>query len=552
MARKKLAAWLLLTGVLIGLLGNILFYDKAIGLSFPLFVVVFLGILFAFGFLTGANLSFRNVWVALPLVFFAVMMAVRGDTQIMMLNFLAVLTLGGLLLHYLPAADRHLDDDSLLNHTAGLFETGLYLFPGAAPELSDSWGWFRDNHLKNRGVLFAVGRGILIALPILLIFAFLLASADLVFGQFLEGLLEGVSFQYIDEWLGRGLLTFLLAWLTVGALAYALARRLSIGVHNGKIELQPEALNLGDAEQTDTGEVEPEPIEAEEAEDPTKRVARPLKLGLIEGGIVLGSVDLLFAAFVLIQLAYLFGGQANISVEGFTYSQYARRGFFELVAVSVLTLGLVLLLDWVTVREGKTENRVFRALSVIIIVLTVIMLVSASRRMWLYEEVYGFTHLRVYTHVFMVWLGILLGVFLLSLFRLRRNIFSLGVILVTIGYLGTLNLMNIDLYIADRNIERYEQGQKLDTDFLITLSVDATPAMVALYQEKSSNSAIQEEIGQWLAWQLDDLDQLRAGMGATVFSANLSRETAWGLLDGLRDSLPRYDPRYRPSRGYGF
>ncbi len=65
-------------------------------------------------------------------------------------------------------------------------------------------------------------------------------------------------------------------------------------------------------------------------------------LGFTESTVVLIAVDLLFALFVFIQFRYLFGGQANITPVGYTYSEYARRGFGELVAVAFLSLGLIL------------------------------------------------------------------------------------------------------------------------------------------------------------------------------------------------------------------
>ena len=80
----------------------------------------------------------------------------------------------------------------------------------------------------------------------------------------------------------------------------------------------------------------------------------------------------------------------------------------------MLTLGLSLILDHVSVRQSQRENIIFRVLALMIVALTTIMLASASQRMWLYEQAFGFTQLRVYTHVFMVWLGVLFGVYVLA------------------------------------------------------------------------------------------------------------------------------------------
>jgi hypothetical protein len=115
----------------------------------------------------------------------------------------------------------------------------------------------------------------------------------------------------------------------------------------------------------------------------------------------------------------------------------------------------------VTVRHDTRQVRLFRILAVILVALTGVMLVSASQRMLLYEAAYGFTHLRVYTQVFMFWLGALFVIFLLALFRVRERIFSLGVLAVLIGYLVTLNVMNVEQYIADHNMTGLNTAQTL-------------------------------------------------------------------------------------------
>jgi hypothetical protein len=281
-----------------------------------------------------------------------------------------------------------------------------------------------------------------------------------------------------------------------------------------------------------------------EDDKPKRKNGGLFRIGMIETGIVLGLVDLLFGAFVLIQLTYFFGGTEAIAERGLTYAEYARRGYFELVAVSVLTLGLALWLDLVTIRQTARENTVFRTLSIVIVGLTTVMLLSASQRMLLYEEEFGFTHLRVYTHVSMLWLGVLFGFYLLSMFRMRRNIFSLGVLLVAIGYVGTLNLMNVDLYIAEHNIARYREGRALDLSFITTLSADALPAIIPLHQTLDDKPDAQRWTGQWLARQWNTLNHQRQTQAATFFSANLARDTAWAQLSTMSSNIPDYDANF--------
>ena len=87
-------------------------------------------------------------------------------------------------------------------------------------------------------------------------------------------------------------------------------------------------------------------------------------LGIIELGVPLGLLNLLFLSFVLVQVRYFFGGAASVALTpGLTYSEYARRGFFELVAVSALVLPLLLLTHWVLVKNDANAERIFRWLA---------------------------------------------------------------------------------------------------------------------------------------------------------------------------------------------
>ena len=145
-------------------------------------------------------------------------------------------------------------------------------------------------------------------------------------------------------------------------------------------------------------------------------------LGFTEAAIVLGSLTVLFMVFVVIQFQYFFGGQANISIEGYTFSEYARKGFGELVAVAFFSLLLLLGLGNITHRQTETQRRVFSGFGAVLVGLVIVMLVSAYQRLVLYETAYGFSRLRTYTHVFMIWLGLLLvGVVLLKYFVGARH-----------------------------------------------------------------------------------------------------------------------------------
>lgn len=524
MERRSFAVVTLGTGLMMGLLGNIFFFNRMVGISFPIYILLAVALVLILSRPAGQAIHRRNLWLLLPLAFFAVMIAVRADQLITVLDVTAVLTLGAVGLYYFPLT-QNIDTEPLAAYPKAIIETGFMVPAYAVTESVESWRWLSEKRHQRGNLIASIVRGGVFALPVILVFAVLLGSADAVFASYVNQAVEGVrqalGLQFLGDTMSHLVLTGFLTVSVSGSLGYVLLRRPVVTP------------------------IVPPPLPDEDAADgivlpDTKPKSKPgFKLSMVESGIIMGSVVALFAAFVAIQFAYFFGGERTVQVAGITYSQYARRGFFELVAVSVLTLGLSLILDHVSMRQTKRENWVFRVLALMIVALTTIMLISASQRMWLYEEAFGFTQLRVYTHVFMLWLGVLFGMYVLAVFRLRMNIFALGVVLAVIGYLVTLNVMDVDRYIADRNIARYHASQDLDIAFLDILSADAVPAVIPLWQEENARSTVKEWAGQWLAKRLMTLDAERSS-GQLPFSFNLARQTAWNQLDAIRSQLPAY------------
>jgi len=206
-------------------------------------------------------------------------------------------------------------------------------------------------------------------------------------------------------------------------------------------------------------------------------------------------VVLLFAIFVGIQFRYFFGGQTNIGVQGYTYSEYARRGFGELVAVAFFSLLLFLCLSAIVRRTSPVQRWAFSGLGIGMVLLVGVMLVSAFQRLLLYEAAYGFSRLRMYTHIFMIWLGVLLAVVLVLELLRREHFFPLAALLVAIGFAATLALINVDGSIVRQNVARARDGRSLDVPYLATLSTDAIPALVQAFQSPDLPSGTREAAG---------------------------------------------------------
>jgi len=254
----------------------------------------------------------------------------------------------------------------------------------------------------------------------------------------------------------------------------------------------------------------------------------------------------LFIAFVIVQIRYLFGGSANISQTGYTYADYARRGFGELVGVAVLSLLLYLTFNAITRRESKAAQVGFTALSVLLMANVLVILASSLMRLLMYEDAYGFSELRTYTHVFIFWLAALLvATAVLEVVR-RRGTFGLALVLTIVGFTATLGVMNVDGFVTSQNIARISHGYDLDVDYLSTLSTDAVPTMVDAYLASGPAQPLHEALGAELACRTYTLGQAQAIPWQDFrFGQNLADR----LLKQNQASWSQYVPKDDPAQG---
>lgn len=186
--------------------------------------------------------------------------------------------------------------------------------------------------------------------------------------------------------------------------------------------------------------------------------AEPLKLpkltlGITETATALGSVNVLFAGFVAVQLQYLFGGASLIGITpGLSYADYVHKGFFELNLVVALVLPMLLVADSMLIRKTKIGDYVFKALAGTQIALVLVILASALQRMNLYQAEFGQSELRLYVTVFMSWLGTVCAIFAATVLTGKRQKFAFASYLSGIAILLGVNLANPDALIQSTNV----------------------------------------------------------------------------------------------------
>lgn len=201
--------------------------------------------------------------------------------------------------------------------------------------------------------------------------------------------------------------------------------------------------------------------------------------------IVLALVNILFAAFVFIQIKYLFGSAEFVLENGLTFAEYARKGFFELVWIMIFAALLILVIYRAFAHH--TRASLPAALQVLLIIQVGVIAASALKRMNLYQDVFGYTVLRLYVEWFMYFVLVVLAGSTIAILTnwSFRHFFHAG-LGVSLAALTLVSLVNVDFMIAQENVERFLSGKSIDMQYIThELSIDAVPAVAALLTPES-------------------------------------------------------------------
>ncbi len=294
---------------------------------------------------------------------------------------------------------------------------------------------------KNSQFLYVLA-GLGISVPLLTIILYLLSSADMVFekamGSFFDASKIGDSFNCI-------------LW---AALIFMLSYGTTVFLSEKKIKEEQKDYRKG---------------------QPVIAISATIAIAII------------YIYFCVIQVVYLFAGMGTLP-EGYTYAQYARQGFFQLLFICLLNLGLVL--------AGLgffKESKVLKGILLIISLCTYVMIASSAYRMLLYISVYYLTFLRVFVLWALCVIALLMTGVICKTLSGRFPLFQYGLAVVTCCYL-ILSFAHVDYWVADMNISHMKvteedtalrswqmenpEGVYTDTWYLNGLSADAAPAIV--------------------------------------------------------------------------
>ena len=504
--RPQIARRAIACAAFLGLLADPLLRNGPWGFGLLIWMCAFAAVVVTLGQNSGRPFSAESSgWLALAVIFAAGLS--WRDTDVLqffdVVAMLTSLTLLAMSMTAIPVAG--IASARVRDLIRAAFGTGLDVATGAVPLVIHDMELHAELRASNEGSARKVGRAIVITVPIVLVFMLLFVQADPVFGSFVT--LPTINFGLIVSHL---VVAGFFAWVVAGWLRRSLLPSSQI------------------ASSTDT--------------------QFPISLGATDIALALGALNVLFAAFIAVQIGWLFGGEALVlKTTGLTYAEYARRGFFELTCVAVLLLPVLLSAQALIPAADLRALRLFRRLALPLVVLLGAVMASAAARMKLYVDFYGISTDRLYATAFMIWLAMVFVWLAVTVLRSRPRSFATGFVLSGFAVLFALNILNPAALVARANLARGDATPRKgatgsDVRYLASLGGDAVPLLVAALAAPSATadsvalknrcSAAHIVLARWSAerrqeiahsWPQWNLARVRAAEAIAASAAELRR-----------------------------
>ncbi|HEX4633831.1 MAG TPA: DUF4153 domain-containing protein, partial [Gemmatimonadales bacterium] len=297
-----LPAWILAGALLVGIAADQLLRSVPWGVNVTICTTLLVVVAATLVRSRAIPVSKETWWLALTTLLLAFAFARRDSRALAAFDLLALIVTLGLTAATLRGV--RLARLNVLDQAVQVAATAAYSLVGALPLVGRVAHWMQEPKSAGFSRARAMVLGAAIASPVLLGFGILFASADPVFAEAMQGIFTidpGVALSHVF------LVTFFTG-ITAGFLAWAILRPLAI----------PSRL-------------------------PT---LFRFSVGAVPVNTALALTAGLFALFVSFQAGELFGGTAWVQrAAGPSYAEYARSGFFELLAVAALVLPLLIIAD---------------------------------------------------------------------------------------------------------------------------------------------------------------------------------------------------------------
>lgn len=457
-----------LLSLFLSILHSILFYGQKLGISVFLFTIVALFFFLTIMQKTQIIKNKKALLITIPIILLSTTYFIFNNFFFNIMNILVILFLFALMI--IIATLGEVKPQRLMRNL-------FIIFLGPIEEMDNSIKEISNNCIKNilnknnfkHNFVKQLLKSIIVSLPLLIIILVLLSSADETFASIFNNTHETL-FNYINIQATLSLIfrLVIIVVLTIYFLGVILK------IVNNKLD------NITEKN-------------------------RDIKIQGITLSTLLTLLNIIYLIFTGVQVIHIIEQMQNPNITN--YSSYARNGFFQLMAVSIINFVIIIIS-----KNNKTDNstrikRYIKAMNFALAIFTIIILVSSVLRMRLYEQEYGYTFLRIMVYWVQITELILILPTMIYILKQKFKIFNYFLIIITTMYV-IINFVNIDFIIAKGNIDRYFSDLKIKREIDVyylekNTSIDAIPQMVRLLDAK--DEIIKEEVYNCLVSKYNNL-----------------------------------------------
>lgn len=292
----------------------------------------------------------------------------------------------------------------------------------------------KENHIEEKSRnenMIKIIKGIIIAVPLLLIIVPLMMSADVVFMNMVEKVFDMDKIFHVL--FGELNIVSLIFHLIIAFLLfYGFTKTLT---HN----------------------------------DTNTTISAAKKPDAVTAITVTGIVGMIYGFFSFIQIRGILFSNVKLP-EGYTYAEYAREGFFQLFILALINMSIVLFC------AARYEyHKILKTILYFLCVFTYVMIFASAYKMILYIQVYNLTFLRIMVLWALFVIAVVMAAVIRYIYSDNFSLFQFSVIVVSSLYL-VIAFAKPDFITAQYNLNL---GNKKNVDwyYLKNLSCDAMPAI---------------------------------------------------------------------------
>ena len=464
-------------GILLSVLQSILFWEKEPGISVILFVISFLVGLIYLMYKHKKVGNKKAFMLAIPITLLSATYFIYHNTLFQTINLLVVLILTIIMCIY--ATRLHVKIQEFL-------VKAIELLAGSFESISDVIDSLKNKFKKKEDIkdekfakLKQGVKSFVYAIPVILVVFILLMSADSVFAN----IFEGIFGEFQNIFMAENFVMFCLRICVIMIFFF---------IFSGFF------VNVLKKDTMFNSESQEKMIE--------------IHIEKMTINMILTILNIFYFIFSIIQFTSLF---SNINTNDFDYATYARQGFFQLMIISIINIVMMILAK---VNKGNRSSYT-KGMSILTLLFTIVIVLSAFFRMNLYEKAYGYTYLRLFVYYILATEFILILPIGLWILDKKIDILKWTIGIITIMYV-ILNFSNIESTIAKRNVDRYFENQEeneIDLEYLFNhTGTDAIGQIKRLLNAKDENVVIR--VKKYLLREKEELQNTETSWQETNLS----------------------------------